>query len=229
MAAFPRRVARLLLVALVAVSALGAPAAAQTRTISTADEMAAFMFGHLNQFWFMTFFGNDAVDYDLMLEYHFYEDGTDWVSIHRCPFRIPDENAVYCHPEQAIFMDRDLMNQAVADYGLEAVALTMAHEWGHHIQYTLFPQAYADSFADDQLYLRFELMADCFAGAQIAPLVSNGTFDATSMANIRGWVDFGGDDRQTGVPGMILGHGTSAMRLSAFDLGLRSGATSCVE
>lgn len=229
MAASSRRVARLLLVALVALAALGAPAAAQTRTISTADEMAAFMFGHLNQFWFMTFFGSDTVDYDLMLEYHFYENGTDWLAVHRCPIRLPDDNAVYCHPEQAIFMDRDLMNMAVADYGLEAVALTMAHEWGHHIQYTLFPQAYIASFGDAELSLTFELMADCFAGAQIAPLVSNRTFDADAMANIRGWVAFGGDDQVTGVPGAVLGHGTSAMRLSAFDLGLRSGAASCVE
>jgi len=225
-APFPRRAARLLLVALVAFAALGAPAAGQTRTISTADEMAAFMFGHLNQFWFMAFFGNDAVDYDLMLEYHIYENETDWIPMHRCPIRLGEDNAAYCHPEQAIFMDRDLLERGMAEYGVEVVAISMAHEWGHHIQYILAPDALEAALVSGRVK-PWELMADCIAGAEIRPLVENGMFNADNLSNMRGFLASTGDDAVSGIPNLSDSHGSSAERLTAFDRGLKGGASVC--
>ncbi len=206
------------------------PAAAQAHSsapFATPDEAADYMFGYLNQYWFAQFFGSDdGLDYDLLVEYHLYDTQFDWAALYRCPAPIGDHNGVYCHPEQAIFLDRQLMEELTAAFGPWATAHAMAHEWGHHIEWTLDPRTYDAARTDPTVYKGLELLADCFAGASLRPLYDEGWLTPADLAGLREMTRLLGDDRGTGVPlppGLIGSHGSGAERLAAFDLGFAGG------
>lgn len=206
------------------------PAAAQVPSsapFSTPDEAAAYMFPYLNQYWFAQFFGSDdGLDYDLLVEYYLYDTQFDWAAVHRCPAPIGDHNGVYCHPEQTIFLDHQLMQDLTATFGPWATAHAMAHEWGHHIEWTLDPRTYDAGRADPALYKGLELLAECFAGASLRPLYDQGVLSAADAQLLRNQSAFLGDDRGTGAPlppGLISTHGTGAERLAAFDVGFSGG------
>lgn len=206
------------------------PAAAQVPSpapFSTPDEAAAYMFPYLNQYWFAQFFGSDdGLDYDLLVEYHLYDSQFDWTPLHRCPKPIGDDNGVYCHPEQTIFLDRQLMEWLTAKFGPWATAHAMAHEWGHHIEWTLAPGPYLDSLTDPTRRMGMELLADCFAGASMRPLFDQGALGVADVQSMRALSLWLGDDQGTGLPlppGLIGAHGSGADRRAAFDLGFSGG------
>lgn len=162
---------------------LAAPAAT---TAATPDEVAAFAFDHLNRYWFGQFFGSDdGLDYDLLVEYHLYDSQFDWAPLHRCPLPIGDDNGVYCHFEQAIFLDRQLLERLSATYGPWTTAHAMAHEWGHHIEWTLAPAAYDAGMTDPTVRKGMELLADCFAGAALRPLFDEGVLPPADVQSLR--------------------------------------------
>ncbi len=226
----PRALLRLLPV-LVLLAVGVRPVAAQVPSsapFSTPNEAAAYMFPYLNQYWFAQFFGSDdGLDYDLLVEYHLYDTQFDWAAVHRCPLPVPDDAALYCPPEQTIFVDRHLVEYFAADYGPWVTAYAMAHEWGHHIQWTILNDMYMASTTNAELSKFMELQADCFAGAALRPLYDNGILLAHDIATLSAFANRLGDDRGTGAapaPIAQLGdHGVGSERMAWFEHGFKGG------
>lgn len=145
----------------------------------------------------------------------------------------------YCPADQKVYIDlsfyRDLKNkfQAPGDF---AQAYVIAHEVGHHVQNLLgisdkvrALQSRADKVEANQLSVRLELQADCFAGvwanrAQKArQILDQG--DIEEALNAASSI---GDDRlQEQSRGYIVPesftHGSSAQRVRWFKQGIQTG------
>ena len=133
-------------------------------------------------------------------------------------------NAFYCPPGDFIAWDEEtLFPQLFNDYGDFAVALVLAHEWGHAIQ--------TRGGADGPTIL-MELQADCFAGSWTA-YVDGGSSNNLVLSPgdldeaIAGYLQFR-DAPGTSVddPGA---HGSGFDRVNAFEEGYSTGAQRCAE
>lgn len=133
-------------------------------------------------------------------------------------------NAFYCvDGDFMAYDDADLLPQLVEQLGQSAVAVVLAHEFGHAVQFR------AQEF--EQPTILKEQQADCFAGAWAAH-VSRGESDV---------INFSDDDIRGGLIAMIqvrdpveLGgqidsnsHGTGFDRVGAFQDGFLGGAERC--
>lgn len=138
----------------------------------------------------------------------------------------------YCPADQRIYIDTSFYDQLQRQLGAKgdfARYYVMAHEYGHHIQ-TLTGVADAirsaqqqNPQAANQLQVRMELQADCYAGVWAGKnrnLIEPGDFEEgmNAAASI-------GDDRLTGgrVSAENFTHGTSAQRMEALRAGMESG------
>ena len=144
----------------------------------------------------------------------------------------------YCPPDQKVYIDlafyRDLRErfQAPGDF---AQAYVIAHEVGHHVQHQLgvmeklqAMQGRVSKQEFNQMQVRVELQADCFAGvwahhAGNARLLDTG--DLEEGLNAAAAI---GDDRiQKRTQGMVVPesftHGSSAQRVRWFKRGMESG------
>lgn len=146
------------------------------------------------------------------------------VSIPRCGDDISsyddvEGNAFYCrltdyiaYDDAALFPDLDKR------YGVVALAIVLAHEWGHAIQQR-------SDF--DAAPVIFELQADCYAGAWLAHADS-------------AFSSLGNDEKVNAMIAMLSfsdpvgalsnekgAHGSAFDRVSAFTDGLRNGARTC--
>ncbi len=138
----------------------------------------------------------------------------------------------YCPGDQTIYIDTsffDTMQQQLGARGDFARYYVMAHEYGHHIQTItgvsnqIRAAQEANPRAANQLQVRMELQADCYAGVWAARnrnAVEPGDFEEgmNAAAAI-------GDDRLTGgrVSAENFTHGTSEQRMQALRLGLETG------
>jgi predicted metalloprotease len=133
-------------------------------------------------------------------------------------------NAFYCvDGDFMAYDDAELLPQLVEQLGQSAVAVVLAHEFGHAVQ------ARADAFGQPTVLK--EQQADCFAGAWAAH-VARGESDV---------IKFGDEDIRGGLIAMIqvrdpveLGgqidensHGTGFDRVGAFQDGFNGGAERC--
>ena len=150
----------------------------------------------------------------------------------------------YCPSNQRIYLDTSFFREMqVKFHGCDgkacefAQAYVIAHEVGHHIQNQLgvlakvreAQQASGNRTTANQLQVRVELQADCFAGVW-----------AHHSQRSKGWLDQGdieeamnaaaqiGDDTlQRRTQGMVVPesftHGTSAQRMDWFKRGLQTG------
>jgi predicted metalloprotease len=133
-------------------------------------------------------------------------------------------NAFYCvDGDFMVYDDAELLPQLVNDLGQSAVAVVLAHEFGHAVQVR------ANEFAQPTILK--EQQADCFAGAWAAH-VARGESDV---------LNFSDDDVKGGLIAMIqvrdpieLGgqidansHGTGFDRVGAFQDGFTGGAERC--
>jgi uncharacterized protein len=144
----------------------------------------------------------------------------------------------YCPPDQKVYIDlafyRDLRDRFKAP-GDFAQAYVIAHEVGHHVQHQLgvmdklnAMQGRVSKSQLNQMQVRVELQADCYAGvwahhAGNARLLDTGDVEEglTAAAAI-------GDDRiQKQTQGMVVPesftHGSSAQRVRWFKRGMESG------
>src|SRR5215204_1616495 len=125
----------------------------------------------------------------------------------------------YCTANRSMLLPAAFFEQLWQGDGDAAVALVLAHEWGHHVQRLLglFNGAY--------FTIQTELQADCFAG----------TF--FNYANQAGWLDPGDLDEalalswKAGDPDVVAwfdpgAHGSSEQRVAAFRRGFL-GRQSC--
>ncbi|MBW4654100.1 MAG: zinc metallopeptidase [Kaiparowitsia implicata GSE-PSE-MK54-09C] len=143
----------------------------------------------------------------------------------------------YCPRDQRIYIDlsffEDMRNQLGAP-GEFAQAYVLAHEVGHHVQNLLGISGQVQSLQQrvsqtqaNQLSVRLELQADCFAGVwgHNAQIVELDRTDIEQGLNAAAAI---GDDRlQRRSQGYVVPesftHGSSAQRVRWFEEGLRAG------
>jgi predicted metalloprotease len=132
-------------------------------------------------------------------------------------------NAFYCPIDDTISWDNEgLFPGLFEQFGDFAVALVLAHEWGHAIQHRREVTGAT---------VLTELQADCFAGAWVGSLEER----ASSLAPLS-------DDLDTEAAGFLIfrdpigidaatsgAHGNAFDRLGHFGDGLRQGAMHCAE
>ena len=144
----------------------------------------------------------------------------------------------YCPADGGIYIDTgffDVLDRQLGAPGDFARAYVMAHEYGHHIQNIT---GIADSIrsaqgqnprAANQLQVRMELQADCYAGVWAAK--NPGAIEAGDLEEGLRAAAAIGDDRLTGgrVSSENFTHGTSRQRSEALRLGLQGDDRACDE
>ena len=143
----------------------------------------------------------------------------------------------YCPPDQRVYIDLsffDELKQRVGAQGDFAQAYVIAHEIGHHVQNLLGierqvrAQQQRNPGAANELSVRMELQADCFAGIWGH---STGQREVLERGDVEEGLNAAaaiGDDRlqrQTGgrVSPESFTHGSSAQRVEWFRRGLSDG------
>ena len=145
----------------------------------------------------------------------------------------------YCPNDQKIYLDlsfyEDMKRQLAAQGGDAAFAYVIAHEVGHHVQNLLgiLPKVHqaqqrADKTRANQLSVRLELQADCFAGVWAYNARQRQLFEGDDVTRILDAAESVGDDRIQkrsqgyAVPDSFT-HGSSAERKTWFQRGFASG------
>ncbi|RDE95361.1 neutral zinc metallopeptidase [Aggregatibacter aphrophilus] len=143
----------------------------------------------------------------------------------------------YCPNDQRVYLDlsfyNDMKNKLGAA-GESAFAYVIAHEVGHHVQNLLGTltqvhrlQSRASRAEANQLSVKLELQADCYAGVWASQAVKSGLFERGDIEKAFNAAESVGDDRlQKRSQGYVVPdsftHGTSAQRLQWFKVGLTS-------
>ncbi len=138
----------------------------------------------------------------------------------------------YCPSDQGIYIDTDFykeMEQRMGAEGDFARAYVIAHEYGHHIQHLTGIAGQIRSLQSqnprqaNQLQVRMELQADCYAGVWAAK--NRSAIEPGDMEEGLTAAHAIGDDTLTGgrAPESAFTHGSSAQRVEALRRGLQSG------
>ncbi|MDQ3107438.1 MAG: zinc metallopeptidase [Actinomycetota bacterium] len=146
------------------------------------------------------------------------------------PFYCPADNQVYL--DLGFFRDLATRFDAPGDF---AQAYVIAHEIGHHVQNLLGVNAQVQRESkrnpDDanELSVRLELQADCFAGVWANSAYQDELLEAGDLEEGLGAASAVGDDRiQKEATGRVnpesFTHGTSAQRMEWFQKGYTSGS-----
>ena len=142
----------------------------------------------------------------------------------------------YCPPDQGIYIDTSFFNELATRFGAAgdfAQYYVVAHEMGHHIQSVLGTsdqvrraQARASEREGNQLSVRLELQADCYAGVWAArnrDRLEGGDIEE----GMRAAQAIGDDALQRQSQGRVVPdsftHGTSAQRQRWLQQGLKTG------
>lgn len=144
----------------------------------------------------------------------------------------------YCPNDQRVYLDLSFYNDMKSKLGASgesAFAYVIAHEVGHHVQ-NLFGtltqvhrlQSRSSRTEANQLSVKLELQADCYAGVWASQAVKSGLFERGDIEKAFNAAESVGDDRlQKRSQGYVVPdsftHGTSAQRLQWFKVGLTSG------
>jgi predicted metalloprotease len=139
------------------------------------------------------------------------------------------DNAFYCALDQTVsYDDSGLFPDLYSQFGPFALAMVLAHEWGHAIQDQTVGLINLNQ-SQDTVYT--ETQADCFAGAWAGYLDSGaGSRDLQTGdldVGLAGMISFGdpiGTD-----PEAQGAHGAGFDRVLAFQRGFVNGAASCFE
>ena len=142
----------------------------------------------------------------------------------------------YCPPDQGIYIDTSFFNELATRFGAAgdfAQYYVVAHEMGHHIQNVLGTsdqvrraQARGSETEGNQLSVRLELQADCYAGVWAArnrDRLEPGDIEE----GMRAAQAIGDDALQRQSQGRVVPdsftHGTSEQRMRWLRAGLQSG------
>ncbi|HEY7224230.1 MAG TPA: neutral zinc metallopeptidase [Micromonosporaceae bacterium] len=132
----------------------------------------------------------------------------------------------YCPPDVTVYVGQDAVWEFYSQTGDAGPAMGLAHEFGHHVQYSLGvtpPETSQESVA-------FENQADCLAGTWARWADAKGYLD-TAENSPNGRSDL--DDIELLFPliasaeGADRDHGTLEERESAFNDGYRGGPPAC--
>ncbi|OOF63552.1 neutral zinc metallopeptidase [Rodentibacter sp. Ppn85] len=144
----------------------------------------------------------------------------------------------YCPNDHKVYLDLSFYNDMKNKLGAagdSAFAYVIAHEVGHHVQNLLGvlgqvhrAQQSTDRKTANQLSVKLELQADCFAGVWANQAVKSGLFERGDEEKAFNAAEAVGDDRlQKRGQGYVVPdsftHGTSAQRLTWFRKGLQTG------
>ncbi len=145
----------------------------------------------------------------------------------------------YCPLDSKVYLDTSFFNQMKRQLGGGgdfAYAYVIAHEIGHHVQNELGIADQAEraqrsarsEAAANQVSVRLELQADCFAGvwgnrsAQYTKITQSDIQQALSTASAIGDDNLQKQGRGYAVPDSFT-HGSAAQRTRWFNTGLKSG------
>jgi predicted metalloprotease len=202
--------------------------ARSTGSIATTATTATTAIEDIQSFWAHTMPNVYGRSYEPIADDHLYPYSSDdpppaCGERGTTPYEQVAGNAFYCSEGDFVAWDvEQLVPKLTQRFGDFAVALVLAHEWGHVIQ------ARTSSTISATIYL--ENQADCFAGAW-AHHVESG--DSTRMSSdesdldtaLGGYLEFrdppGIDPSQDGA------HGNGFDRVSAFQDGFEAGADQC--
>lgn len=146
----------------------------------------------------------------------------------------------YCPLDETIYLDETFFDELATRFGAQggdvAQAYVIAHEVGHHVQYLLGiigqvqeAQRQVSSQAEaNDLSVRMELQADCFAGVWAYSIKDLGVFLPGEINEAIDAAAAVGDDRiQQRVQGQVSPeswtHGSSDQRVAWFTTGLDAG------
>jgi predicted metalloprotease len=158
-----------------------------------------------------------------------------------CGFSASAAGPFYCPADRRIYVDLSFVDDLQKRYGAQsasALAFLVAHEVGHHIQNTsglsgriAEQRATATDLDADQLAIRQELQADCYAGiwAHHSPLGQQGFAVGEMNDALTATATVGGETILKRARGYVVPedftHGTSLQRAEWFRRGLSSGQT----
>ena len=143
----------------------------------------------------------------------------------------------YCPADERIYLDLSFygeMRRQLGASGDFAWAYVIAHEMGHHVQRMTGTSAAVERLsrsepADaNELSVRQELQADCYAGVWAATVYAEGALEPGDLDEAFNAAEAVGDDRlQRQATGSVdpdsFTHGTSEQRRTWFERGYRSG------
>ena len=154
-----------------------------------------------------------------------------------CGFAQSAMGPFYCPLDQKIYIDLGFYDELKTRFGADgdfAQAYVLAHEFGHHIQHLLGTDAQmrqaqgSDPSNANQLSVRLELQADCYAGVWANSTQKRDILSAGDVEEAMTAASSVGDDRiqqQTGqrVNVDAFTHGSAAQRMEWFGRGFQSG------
>jgi uncharacterized protein len=213
-----------------------APIPTQTEGSGAQDQMADFVsvvLADTEDTWHELFrqAGETYVEPKLVLFSGAVESACGYAEAAVGPFYCPRDSNVYI--DLSFYEDLQTRYQAPGDF---AQAYVIAHEVGHHVQNLLgisdkvrSLQSQSSRTEANELSVRLELQADCFAGiwANRAER-SRQILEAGDVEEALNAASAIGDDRlQSQTKGYVVPesftHGTSAQRVEWFERGIRSG------
>jgi predicted metalloprotease len=191
----------------------------------------SFVLDDVQGFWKDTFQGSgkDYVDAKLVL----FTGSTNSA----CGGATSDIGPHYCPADEKVYLDLDFFRELRARFGAPgdfAQAYVLAHEIGHHVQNLLGieEQMRKDQRAnpgdENELSVRLELQADCFAGVwgfttYKRDILSSGDLEE----GLRAAASVGDDRIQKETTGRVnpetWTHGSSAQRVAWFKRGFENG------
>ncbi|MEO1293265.1 MAG: neutral zinc metallopeptidase [Pseudomonadota bacterium] len=157
----------------------------------------------------------------------------------QCGVVTGQQGPVYCAFDRKIYFDLEFINRLEAEWSARGdfpMAFIIAHEVGHHVQnLTGDMDRYFNAFGDpnaeplNQLQVRLELQADCFAGVWTNRAEQK--FEILSDGDLQEGIDaafaFGDDTVQMRTRGVIneaaFTHGSGEQRARWFQKGFAAG------
>lgn len=143
----------------------------------------------------------------------------------------------YCPLDERVYLDLGFFDELKQRYGAAgdfAQAYVLAHELGHHVQHLLGTDAKvrqaqeSNPSADNELSVRLELQADCYAGVWAHSTDQRKLLSAGDVDEALNAASAVGDDRiQQRTTGRVnvdsFTHGSAAQRSASFKRGFESG------
>lgn len=169
--------------------------------------LSTYVYGNLETYW-IEWFSNQGWQYVSPT----YTVGPNLSSSSSCTGI--SHGPFYCSDDQRMYLDEPWLQQRLANPGDFAVALVVAHEYGHHIQSVIG--------WDETNEIPHELGADCLAGVWANTAYYQGILDDGDIDEGIAVLWTIGDDF-LGLPEDEWVHGTSEQRRDAFLEGYNSG------
>jgi len=215
----------------------GAPGAGNPAPIPPAEDpqrdlkdFSTYVFSDAQQTWSQTLEGGGYERAQLVLY-------SDAVSTEGCGSADSAVGPFYCPADERIYLDLsfyDDMRRQLGASGEFAWAYVIAHEMGHHVQRVTGTAAEVDRLAAEspgdanELSVRQELQADCYAGVWAATVFEKGALEDGDLEQAFTAAEAVGDDRlQAQAGGRVnpdsFTHGTSEQRRRWFEAGYAAG------